>query len=79
MSGYCGFEHVDGEGQGYYCPACGAIRNPGFTAVRPGNRIHEGKSETVTGRMFSLYKSFENFAADISWESRTVVFNHQQR
>jgi hypothetical protein len=42
-----------------------------------GNCIYERQSETVTGRMFSLYKSFENLAANIRWESRTVVFNHQ--
>lgn len=45
--------------------------------MRLGNCIHKRKSETVTGRMFSLDEAFENLASDISRESRTVVFNHQ--
>jgi hypothetical protein len=44
--------------------------------MRLGNRIHKGKSETVTGRILSLYESFENLAADIGRESRTIIFNH---
>jgi hypothetical protein len=41
-----------------------------------GNCIHKRKSETMTGRILSLYKSFENLTTDIGRESRTIVFNH---
>jgi hypothetical protein len=37
--------------------------------------IHKGKAEPVAGRMFSLYESLENPAADIRRKSRTSVFN----
>jgi len=42
-----------------------------------GNCVHKSKSETVPGRMFSLYESLENPAADIRRKSGTIVFNHQ--
>jgi hypothetical protein len=45
--------------------------------VRLGNCIDECQSETVTGGVFSLHKPFENLAANIGRETRTVVFNHK--
>jgi hypothetical protein len=44
--------------------------------MRLGNCLHKGKSETMTGRILSLHESFENLAADIGRESRTIIFNH---
>jgi hypothetical protein len=44
--------------------------------VRLDNRVHKGKSETMAGRILSLDESFENLAADIGRESRTIIFNH---
>jgi hypothetical protein len=45
--------------------------------VRLDDCIHKGESETVTGRMFSLYESLEYAAANIGRDAWTVVFNYQ--
>jgi hypothetical protein len=44
--------------------------------MRLGNCIHKGKSEPMTGRILSLYESFETLVADIGRESRTIIFKH---
>jgi hypothetical protein len=44
--------------------------------MRQGNGLDKGKSETMTGRILSLHESFENLAADIGRESRTIIFNY---
>jgi len=41
------------------------VRDLSHAAVRLDNCVHKGKSETMTGRILSLYESFENLAADI--------------
>jgi hypothetical protein len=69
-------EHVDGLRQIYDSAASWAVRDLSHTAVRLDNCFHKGKSETMAGRILSLYESFENLAADIGRESRTIIFNH---
>lgn len=42
-----------------------------------GNCLYERQSETVTGRVFSFYESFENLATDLRRKSRSIVFDDQ--
>jgi hypothetical protein len=69
-------EHVDGQGQNYDSAAPWTVRDLSHAPVRLGNCIYERKSETMTGRILSLHESFENLAADIGREPRTIIFNH---
>jgi len=69
-------EHTHWERQSYNSAASRTFGDPCTAPMRLGNCIHKGKSETVTGRILSLHESFENLAADIGRESRTIIFNH---
>lgn len=42
-----------------------------------GNCLDERQSETVAGRVFSFYESFENPATDLRRKSRSIVFDDQ--
>ena len=63
--------------ESYNSAASRTIGDRSRVAVRLDNCIHKGKSETVSGRMFSLYEALESPAADIRRESRAIVFDHQ--
>ena len=72
----CRLQHTNWQRQSYHRSATWTIGDPRGTAVGLGNRIHKGKSKTVTRGMFSLYESVENLAADIRWESGAIILNH---
>ena len=72
-----GLVMVKGRISGSGAPFCAGEMTVTRAAVRLDNCIHKGKSETVSGRMFSLYEALESPAADIRRESRAIVFDHQ--
>ena len=70
-------EHANGKQQGDNGAAFRPAGDLRAAAMRLGDCIHKGQSQTVTGRMFSLHESLESLIADFRWKSRTIVFNHK--
>ena len=74
---YADWSAATGSDNVMTAPPPSTIRDLSRTAVRLDHYIHEGESEAVSGRMVSLDEALESPAANVRWESRAIVFDHQ--